>query len=503
MLKQNSNECIPINMLILLILLDVCVQGWSKTSIVYFTSGNNVTLVCPLNTSVENITWRKSNDIINDADNKINHMILNNEKYSVLSNQSNRNMLHIRMANEDEVGEYYCETTINKYIKEESLQLVKKVTPNVSVLLTPNSTVYEGTNVTFECMHDVTSTTVVNWFKNGYIIPSFKTNLEIIDSITRFDGGEYSCRVMGNKQTEYGFGKVSLNVLYSPDVVVIDYDNGTLFCNASGNPDEYTYGQWEHRSIINNQIRYLNGTENGHLHFTDLNSEPRFYYNGIYTCFAENGVIRNDMLYQRGFQHIEFKGIPQCLQYLIFEDYIQAQSTEIFIKLYTVPIYDSFHWKTSTESITNISTKYDTTVTGSDFITMLYDEVAFEIAVWKFSLVIYDLNQEDFDIYTLQVENKIGNISCSVRLQPTSRRYFSPIVIFMFACGAAITVVLVMNVIQHFVNSRKIARHNIMRKPSNTDDQSTVLYRHRAGQEFTEITLNETDGDRTHTIEDD
>lgn len=105
---------------------DVCVQGWSKTNIVYFTSGNNVTLICPLNTSVENITWRKSNDIINDVNNKINHMILNNEKYSVLSNQSNRNMLHIRMANEDEVGEYYCETTINKYIKEESLQLVKK-----------------------------------------------------------------------------------------------------------------------------------------------------------------------------------------------------------------------------------------------------------------------------------------------------------------------------------------------------------------------------------------
>lgn len=105
---------------------DMCVQGWSKTSIVYFTSGNNVTLNCPLNTSVKNITWRKSNDIINDVNNKINHMILNNEKYNVVSNQSNRNMLHIQMASDDEVGEYYCETTINNSIKEESIQLVKR-----------------------------------------------------------------------------------------------------------------------------------------------------------------------------------------------------------------------------------------------------------------------------------------------------------------------------------------------------------------------------------------
>lgn len=116
-----------------------------------------------------------------------------------------------------------------------------------------------------------------------------------------------------------------------------------------------------------------------------------------------------------------FSGISQCLQNLVFEDGIQAESTEIFIKLYTVPKYDSFHWKTSTESITNISTKYNTTVTNSNFITMLHDRLAFDVAVWKFSLVIYDLNQEDFDIYTLHVANKIGNMSCSVRLQPSSK----------------------------------------------------------------------------------
>lgn len=116
-----------------------------------------------------------------------------------------------------------------------------------------------------------------------------------------------------------------------------------------------------------------------------------------------------------------FLGIPECLQNSFFEDDNQAKSTEIFLKLYSVPKYDSFHWKTSRESITNISTKYETNVTYIHFPSILYSNASFEVAVWKFSLIIYDLNQEDFDIYTLQVANKIGNISCSVRLQPTSK----------------------------------------------------------------------------------
>lgn len=90
---------------------------------------------------------------------------------------------------------------------------------------------------------------------------------------------------------------------------MIDYNNGTLFCNASGNPDKYTYEQWEHRSSMSNHIRYINGSKDGYLYISDLDSVNWFYNSGIYTCFAENGVIRHDVLYQSGFQHIEFEGI--------------------------------------------------------------------------------------------------------------------------------------------------------------------------------------------------
>lgn len=105
---------------------DICVIGWSKTSVVYFATGDSATLICPLNTFGEHVTWRKDRIIINDAENKINPILLNNEKYRVVSNETHRNVLYIRMAEDDEVGEYHCVTTINNAIKTGFVQLLKK-----------------------------------------------------------------------------------------------------------------------------------------------------------------------------------------------------------------------------------------------------------------------------------------------------------------------------------------------------------------------------------------
>lgn len=110
---------------------------------------------------------------------------------------------------------------------------------------------------------------------------------------------------------------------------------------------------------------------------------------------------------------------------MIIKHGIQSESTEISIELYSVPQYDSFNWKTLTCPITNISSKYDTAVTGPHFKTVLYGGASFQVAVWKFSLVIYDLNREDFNIYILQVANKVGNTSCRVRLEPSSKYLFN------------------------------------------------------------------------------
>lgn len=104
--------------------IELCLQGRSQKSIVYFKSGNNATLICPLNTSNNFILWRNNENIISDGKN-MNHMIINYKKYKVSSNESNRSMLQIQMAGKDEIGEYWCETTIDNEFKVWSFRLTK------------------------------------------------------------------------------------------------------------------------------------------------------------------------------------------------------------------------------------------------------------------------------------------------------------------------------------------------------------------------------------------
>lgn len=94
-----------------------------------------------------------------------------------------------------------------------------------------------------------------------------------------------------------------------PDVSVIDYNNGTLFCNATGNPGIYNFSQWEHRSSSNKHIRHLNGSKNGYLHIPTMDSLPSFCKSGTYTCSAENGITSNHKLYHTGPKDVEFEGI--------------------------------------------------------------------------------------------------------------------------------------------------------------------------------------------------
>lgn len=81
----------------------------------------------------------------------------------------------------------------------------------MSVLVQPNSTVQEGTAVSFECMHDLNITPSVIWSKDGEQIPSFRSPQEYIPNITRSHTGFYSCKIMKNENQ--GIGNVSLDIL--------------------------------------------------------------------------------------------------------------------------------------------------------------------------------------------------------------------------------------------------------------------------------------------------
>ncbi|XP_052105996.1 uncharacterized protein LOC127738697 isoform X2 [Mytilus californianus] len=53
---------------------------------------------------------------------------------------------------------------------------------------------------------------------------------------------------------------------------------------------EYTYGKWEHKSFLNDHIRYLNGTASGILILPLQEKQVRYQDSGIYVCSVSNGV---------------------------------------------------------------------------------------------------------------------------------------------------------------------------------------------------------------------
>lgn len=115
-----------------------------------------------------------------------------------------------------------------------------------------------------------------------------------------------------------------------------------------------------------------------------------------------------------------FSGTPECILNDFYGYGVLGLNAEISIEVYCVPKYDAFHWKTSDVNITNSSTKYFIKVAETHLETVR-NYMHIHVARWKFSLIIYDLNQDDFEYYTLQVRNQNGNTFCGFRLKHTSK----------------------------------------------------------------------------------
>lgn len=74
-----------------------------------------------------------------------------------------------------------------------------------------------------------------------------------------------------------------------------------LICNPSGNPDNYTFANWQHWSAFKEHIRNIQGTPNGTLSIREPTNSSRLYENdGIYKCKTSNGIYGpNGRLYQK------------------------------------------------------------------------------------------------------------------------------------------------------------------------------------------------------------
>lgn len=88
--------------------------------------------------------------------------------------------------------------------------------------------------------------------------------------------------------------------------------NRILRCNAYGNPSDYVFSAWQHRTEYGDHIRYLNDNGNGFLTLhnspgkTGINNER-----GIYTCSVSNGIQYEGKLYRLANYTLKQKGMQQ------------------------------------------------------------------------------------------------------------------------------------------------------------------------------------------------
>lgn len=79
----------------------------------------------------------------------------------------------------------------------------------------------------------------------------------------------------------------------SPDVKIqyqILKQTITMDCVADGNPDNYTFYEWEHKSEFNELIRRIHGTPEGQLIINKAQNSKENEDDGIYVCTVSNGI---------------------------------------------------------------------------------------------------------------------------------------------------------------------------------------------------------------------
>lgn len=108
------------------------------------------------------------------------------------------------------------------------------------------------------------------------------------------------------------------NRLSDPPTVTVTYKRVKqtiqLQCKPSGEPENYTFDEWEHRSEFNELIRRIKGTHKGILALGQSNSRQH-EDDGVYVCRASNGIPNsNDTIYQEGMVLITSTGYYMILK---------------------------------------------------------------------------------------------------------------------------------------------------------------------------------------------
>ncbi|VDI51396.1 Hypothetical predicted protein [Mytilus galloprovincialis] len=154
----------------------------------------------------------------------------------------------------------------------------------------------EGVRIELTCTvkNGIPATTLI-WSKNGLTVANSSSDILLYRFIpTRSDHMQnITCYALSDLLTSPLSQTILLDIQYAPDVKIqykISKQNIRMFCIADGNPNNYTFNDWEHKSEFNEHIRRIHGTPKGHLIINKAQYSKENEDDGIYVCTVSNGV---------------------------------------------------------------------------------------------------------------------------------------------------------------------------------------------------------------------
>ncbi|CAC5383632.1 unnamed protein product [Mytilus coruscus] len=248
----------------------------------------------------------------------------------------------------------------------------------------------------------------IEWNKNGEsVVNGYDSYLCLeFTPLHRSDAERYTCKatkIVGPSELAMLY-----TVLYPPVIDItrtLVEQNITLVCNPNGEPNNYTFDDWEHHSEFKEYIRSVRGTQDGKLTILKAgNKNRRHEDDGIYTCKSSNGIpdVQAE-LYQKGTVLINDQGPPifvKANKRIQFGQYGQKINLSVFL-------YNKFGNIQTRISNQNMDLKIQSTEENIQKYD-LFHNVNVTVNGIKISFQMVLNKSEDFKDYTIKACNQIG-----------------------------------------------------------------------------------------------
>ncbi|CAC5381149.1 unnamed protein product [Mytilus coruscus] len=307
------------------------------------------------------------------------------------------------------------------YIQQFNASLEQLLTFNISykpivkVMVFPSAVLRENDTFELSCSYDGNPiASQIRWIIDGTVLSTGPEHK--VTNISRQHSGLYRCIV--NNDIGSGMDEVAINVLYAPDVNVVQFLNDSLYCNATGVPKNYTFLKWEHQSFNGHHLRYLN-VESAILTIAVTDDNPLYNLDGRYWCTVSNGVPdSNDVSLQTGYIDLNWPGRPWCVESNPLRYGQKTENVTVVFHVYSYNI-STYQWFKDDEQLQN-SSKHQFSSNISCFQVNIFGRDV-HIETKMIYLEILNVTENDFNAaYTLKVNNYNGNETCFTKLQEGS-----------------------------------------------------------------------------------